>query len=184
MEKLVKDCRANMEKRLSALERELTRVRTGRASITLLDGIKVDYYGTPTPLSQVSSLSTPDARTIIVSPYEKTLVGEIEKAILKADLGVNPANDGNVIRVPIPQLTEERRKELAKSIRKMGEEAKISIRHARRDANDAIKKAEKAKELPEDQSKKLQSDIQKQTDEYVKKVDEKLKTKETEVMTV
>ena len=184
MKETIKECRANMDKRLSALDRDLLRVRTGRASITLLDGVKVDYYGAPTPLSQVSSLSTPDARTIIVSPYEKNIIGEIEKAILKADLGINPANDGNVIRVPIPQLTEERRKDLAKSIRKMGEEAKISIRHARRDANEIIKKAEKSKELAEDESKKLQANIQKQTDEYVKKVEERLKKKESEVMTV
>ena len=177
-------CTEKMEKRIQAFDKELLRVRTGRASVTLLDGIRVDYYGNPTPLNQVSTLSTPDARTIVVSPFEKPLLGEIEKAIHKADLGVNPTNDGNIIRIPIPQLTEDRRKEIAKSIRKLAEDAKISVRHSRRDANDSIKKAEKDKEIAEDESKKMQSTIQKETDKFVALIDEKCHAKEKEVMTI
>ena len=177
-------CTEKMEKRIQAFDKELLRVRTGRASVTLLDGIRVDYYGNPTPLNQVSTLSTPDARTIVVSPFEKPLLGEIEKAIHKADLGVNPTNDGNIIRIPIPQLTEDRRKEIAKSIRKLAEDAKISVRHSRRDANDSIKKAEKDKEIAEDESKKMQSTIQKETDKFVALIDEKCQAKEKEVMTI
>lgn len=177
-------CIDSMKKRIQGLEKDLTRVRTGRASVTLLDGVKVDYYGTPTPVNQVGSLSTPDARTIVISPYEKNLIQEIEKSIMKADLGLQPTNDGNVVRIPIPALTEERRKDLAKSLKKMGEDAKVSIRHARRDANDAIKKMEKAKDISEDDSKKWQGDIQKQTDDHIKIVDEKISAKEKEVMTL
>ena len=173
-----------MEKRLTSFDKELSRVRTGRASITLLDGVRVDYYGTPTPLNQVSTLSIPDARTIVVTPFEKKIIGDIERAIQKADLGINPTNDGNIIRVPIPQLTEDRRKEIAKSIKKLGEEAKISIRHARRDANDIIKKAEKSKDLAEDDSKKMQQEIQKETDRFINLVSERITKKEKEVMTV
>lgn len=184
MNAIITDCKANMEKRLAAFEKDLTRVRTGRASINMLDGIRVEYYGTPTPLNQVSSLSTPDARTILISPFEKSLIQDIEKAIMKADLGVQPTNDGVVIRIPIPQLTEERRKDIVKQLKKMAEEAKVSIRHIRRDANEAVKKAEKDKEVTEDESKQLQQEIQKQTDIFVKKVDERLAGKEKEVMTI
>jgi ribosome recycling factor len=173
-----------MSKRLQAFDRDLTRVRTGRASIAMLDGIKVDYYGAPTPLNQVSSLSTPDARTIIVAPFEKTLIQAIEKSIMKADLGVQPTNDGVVVRIPIPQLNEERRKDIVKQLKKMAEDAKVGIRQARRDANEAIKRSEKDKELTEDDSKRLQADIQKETDLFIKKVDDKLAGKEKEVMTV
>ena len=184
MENLVNDCKLGMEKRLKGFETDLTRVRTGRASITVLDGVRVDYYGSPTPLNQVGTLSTPDARTIVISPFEKNLIQEIEKSIMKADLGLQPTNDGVVIRIPIPQLTEERRKDIVKQLKKMAEEAKISIRHIRRDSNDAIKKMEKSKEVTEDDSKQLQQDIQKQTDAFIKQVDERLATKEKEVMTV
>ena len=184
MDEIVSQCNQNMGKRITAFERDLARIRTGRASITMFDGVKVDYYGNPTPLNQVSSLSTPDARTIVVSPFEKNLMQEIEKAILKADLGVNPTNDGNIIRVPIPQLTEDRRKELAKSIKKMAEDAKVGIRQARKDANDKIKKAEKSKDIPEDESKRLQGDIQKETDSFIKIIEDKSSKKESEVMKV
>lgn len=184
MENLVSDCKVGMEKRLKGFETDLTRVRTGRASITVLDGVRVDYYGSPTPLNQVGTLSTPDARTIVISPFEKNLIQEIEKSIMKADLGLQPTNDGVVIRLPIPQLTEERRKDIVKQLKKMAEDAKVSIRHIRRDSNDAIKKMEKAKELTEDDSKQLQQDIQKQTDAFIKLVDERLAGKEKEVMTV
>lgn len=181
---ILEKCQEAMEKRLTSFDKELSRVRTGRASITLLDGVRVDYYGTPTPLNQVSTLSIPDARTIVVTPFEKKIIGDIERAIQKADLGINPTNDGNIIRVPIPQLTEDRRKEIAKSIKKLGEEAKISIRHARRDANDIIKKAEKSKDLAEDDSKKMQQEIQKETDRFINLVSERITKKEKEVMTV
>ena len=183
-DEIFKKCTENMDKRVKAFDKELLRVRTGRASITLLDGVRVSYYGNPTPLNQVSTMSTPDARTIIVSPFEKPLLGEIEKAIHKADLGVNPTSDGNVIRIPIPQLTEERRKEIAKSIRKLAEDAKISVRHSRRDANDAIKKAEKNKEIAEDESKKMQQTIQKETDKFISLIDDKSAAKEKDVMTI
>jgi ribosome recycling factor len=173
-----------MTKRLKTFEGDLTKVRTGRASINVLDGIKVNYYGSMTPLNQVSSLTTPDARTIIVTPFEKSVIQEIEKSILKADLGLQPNNDGNVVRIPIPQLTEERRKDIVKNLKKMAEEAKVAIRHVRRDANEEVKKAEKAKEFTEDDSKKLQAEIQKQTDAFIKKIDEKLAAKEKEVMTI
>ena len=181
---IIDECGKNMEKRLETFQRDLMKVRTGRASITLLDGIKVDYYGTPTPLNQVATLSTPDARTIVVAPFEKKLISDIERSIMKADLGIQPTNDGNIVRIPIPQLTEERRKGLVKNLKKMGEEARISIRHTRRDANELIKKKEKAKEIAEDESKKLQGEIQKQTDSYIKKVEERLEKKEAEVMTI
>ena len=185
MEKeILEKCHSSMRKRLDAFENELVRIRTGRASITLLDSVRVSYYGNPTPLNQVSTLSTPDARTIVVTPFEKSLLGEIEKAVHKADLGLNPSNDGNLIRIPIPQLTEDRRKDIAKSIRKLAEDAKVSVRHSRRDANDAIKKAEKAKEIPEDEAKKIQQTVQKETDKFISKIDERSAAKEKEVLTV
>lgn len=181
---VVKNCRDSMEKRIKAFDNDLAKVRTGRASISLLDGIKVDYYGAPTPVNQVATLTTPDARTIVVAPFEKSLISEIEKAIMKADLGATPNNDGNVVRLPIPALTEERRKDIVKSLKKMGEDAKVGIRQARRDGNDAVKKLEKDKAIAEDESKKVQAEIQKVTDEYVKKVDDKMASKEKEVLTL
>lgn len=184
MEKLVETCKDQMDKRVKAFEGELARVRTGRASITLLDGIKVDYYGSPTPLNQVGTLSTPDARTIVIAPFEKKVIQEIEKAIQKADLGVQPTSDGNVVRVPIPALTEERRKDIVKNLKKMGEECKVSLRNIRRDANDSVKKSLKDKKIGEDDAKKLETDVQKITDQYIKVVDEKLLKKEQEVMKV
>ena len=174
----------NMDKRLKAFEADLLKVRTGRASISLLDGIKVDYYGTPTPLNQVATLTTPDARTITVAPYEKKSIQDIEKAIQKADLGIQPTNDGNVVRIPIPALTEERRKDIVKNLKKLAEEAKVALRNIRRDANDAVKKQLKDKAIGEDDAKRLEGDIQKHTDNYVKLVDERLAKKEQEVMKV
>lgn len=184
MSKILETCKEKMEQRLKALEKDLSKVRTGRASINMLDGVKVNYYGNLSPLNQVASLSTPDARTIIISPFEKSLIGEIEKSIQKADLGVQPNSDGNVVRIPIPALTEERRKDIAKSIKKMGEEAKISIRGSRRDANEEVKAEEKNKKINEDESKRLQDEIQKHTDSYVKKIDDRLVAKEKEIMTI
>lgn len=184
MDKIVDDCKQNMDKRLKGLEVDLSKVRTGRASITILDGIKVDYYGSPTPLNQVATLSTPDARTITVAPFEKKLIQDIEKAIQKADIGIQPTNDGNVVRIPIPALTEERRKDIVKNLKKMAEECKVAIRNIRRDANDAIKKQLKDKVIGEDDSKRLEADIQKHTDQFIKFIDERLAKKEQEVLKI
>jgi ribosome recycling factor len=184
VDKIVTDCKQNMDKRLKGFEGDLAKVRTGRASITLLDGIKVDYYGTPTPLTQVATLATPDARTITIAPFEKKLIGDIEKAIRIADIGIQPTNDGNVIRIPIPALTEERRKDIVKNMKKMSEEAKVSIRNIRRDANDALKKQLKDKAISEDDLKRLEGEVQKHTDSYIKQLDERLAKKEAEVMKI
>lgn len=177
-------CKQNMEKRLKSFDNDLMKVRTGRASITMLDGIKVDYYGSPTPLNQVATLSTPDARTITVAPFEKKLIQDIEKAIMIADLGVTPNNDGHVVRIPIPQLTEERRKDIVKNLKKIAEEAKVGMRNVRRDANDEVKKQLKDKVIAEDESKRLEDLIQKQTDSYIKMIDERVAKKEQEVMKI
>ena len=184
MADFIAKCKDEMQKRIGAFDKDLTRVRTGRASINMIDGIKVDYYGSLSPLSQVATLSTPDARTILISPFEKKLIQEIEKAIMKADLGLQPNNDGVVVRIPIPQLTEERRKDIVKQLKKMGEEAKVLIRHIRRDINEEVKKAEKAKEITEDESKGFQDEVQKLTDGNIKLLDDKMAKKEKEVMTL
>jgi ribosome recycling factor len=184
MNELMQECRGAMEKRLKAFENDLMRVRTGRASINLVDSVRVDYYGTPSPLNQVATLSTPDARTIVIAPFERTLIQEIERSIHKADLGLQPTNDGNVVRIPIPQLTEERRKEIAKSLKKLVEEAKIGVRQARKDANDDIKNEFKKKSITEDDVKKFEKDIQKVTDEFIVKIDERFSKKEKEILTV
>lgn len=181
---ITKNCEQEMQKRIKGLDGDLTKVRTGRASIAVLDRVRVDYYGSPTPINQVATLATPDARTITVAPFEKNLIGEIEKSILKADLGFSPTNDGTIIRIPIPQLTEDRRKEIVKNLKKLGEDAKVSIRKERKDANDEIKKREKAKELSEDDSKRIQKEVQDITDKYIKVIDEKIALKEKEVMTI
>lgn len=178
----VDQCKQNMDKRVKSFESDLTKVRTGRASVALLDGIKVDYYGSPTPLNQIATLTTPDARTIVVSPFEKKNIQDIEKAIMKADVGVQPTNDGNVVRIPIPALTEERRKDIVKNLKKTAEEAKVAIRNVRRDANDALKKSLKDKVISEDDSKRLEADVQKHTDSFIKAIDERLTKKEQEVM--
>jgi ribosome recycling factor len=184
MSDVLKNCKDSMEKRLKSLDGELKQVRTGRASVSVLDNVRVDYYGNPTPLNQVATMATPDARTITIAPFEKKLIGEIEKAIHKADIGVQPTNDGNIVRLPFPALTEDRRKDIVKGIKKIAEEAKISIRNVRRDGNEEIKKLEKDKKISEDERKKLENDIQKHTDTYVKLIDEKMATKEKEVMTI
>jgi len=176
--------KAGMEKSIDALKKDFTRVRTGRASTSLLDDIRIDYYGTPTPLSQVGTLVVPEPRLITIQPWEKKLITEIEKAILKSDLGLNPVSDGNLIRIVIPPLTEERRKEMVKQIKKMGEETKIAIRNIRRDANESLKKLEKDKEISEDELKRGEKEIQDLTDLYVKKTDEVVTTKEKEVMEI
>lgn len=169
---------------VDALHREYGGIRTGRASISLLDGIRVDYYGTQTPLSQVANLSTPDPRLITVQPWDASLVKEIERAILKSDLGLTPGNDGRLIRLPIPPLTEERRKELVKVVKRMAEECRISIRNSRREAIEAIKKSEKDKDVSEDDSHKAQDNIQKLTDDFIKQINTIQEHKEQEVMEV
>lgn len=181
---IIKKTRAGMDKAIDALKKEFTKVRTGRASTALLDDIRVDYYGTPTPLNQVGSLTVPEPRMITIQPWEKNLISEIEKAILKSDLGLNPNSDGQVVRIVFPPLTEERRKEMVKLTKRMGEEAKIAIRNARRDANEALKKLEKSKEISEDQLKRGEKDVQEFTDQFVKKVDDLVAAKEAEVMEI
>lgn len=176
--------RNGMEKAIQALKKDFSKVRTGRASIALLDDIRLDYYGTPTPLNQVGTLAVPEPRLITIQPWEKKLIPEIEKAILKSDLGLNPASDGQLVRIAIPPLTEERRKEMAKLIKRMGEDAKIAVRNARRDGNEGLKKLEKNKEISEDELKRGEKEIQEITDQYVKKTDEIVALKEKEVMEV
>ncbi len=183
-EDVLKNLKNRLDKSLEALSKEFSRVRTGRANIAILDGVKVDCYGAKTPLNQVASLSVPDPRTIMIQPWDKGVIGDVEKAILKSDLGLTPANDGNVIRIRIPDLTEERRKELTKVVRSQAEDCHVSQRHGRREAIDALKKLEKEKEITEDELRKYSDEVQKKIDEYGKKVDEILKKKEAEIMEV
>ena len=182
MDAVKKDAEERMEKALAALERDFSKLRTGRASTSLVDGLKVDYYGTPTPIGQLASVATPDSRTITIQPWDRGSFALVEKAILKSDLGLTPINDGKIIRIGIPPLTEERRKDLTKVSRKYGEEAKVAIRNIRRDANDSLKKLEKDKVHSEDEIKKAQDAVQKLTDSYVAKVDQKCQAKEKEIM--
>lgn len=176
------DAEERMEKALVALDREFGKLRTGRAQTSLVDGIKVDYYGTPTPISQLASVAVPDSRTLTIQPWDRSAFPLVEKAIMKSDLGLTPMNDGKLIRISIPVLTEERRKELVKLSRKYGEEAKVAIRNVRRDANDHLKKLEKGKDVSEDDVRKAQEDVQKITDKYVAKADDKCTAKEKEIM--
>ncbi|MEN6413158.1 MAG: ribosome recycling factor [Veillonellales bacterium] len=175
---------ARMKKALDALRKELATLRAGRATPALLDKITVDYYGTPTPVNQVANISIPEPRMITIQPWEKSMVAQIEKAILKSDLGLTPNSDGIVIRLSIPQLTQERRGELVKVIHKKAEESRVAIRNLRRDANDAAKKLEKDKITSEDETKKSQEEIQKLTDKYIKEVDHIMTAKEKEIMEV
>ena len=184
MEELVKETSARMERNIEAFRKELGKVRTGRASFSLLDGVKVDYYGTPTPLQQVGTLSVPESRLITVTPWDTKMIGPIEKAIQGSGLGLNPSSDGKTVRIPIPPLTEERRKELAKVVRKMGEDARVAVRNVRREAIEKLKDREKKKEVSEDVVKRGQERIQKETDAHVKKIDEILKSKEQEILEV
>jgi ribosome recycling factor len=181
---VIKKARSGMDKAVEALKKDMTKVRTGRASTNLLDDVMVDYYGTPTPLNQVGTLSVPESRLITIQPWEKKLLPEIEKAIFKADIGLTPSSDGQIIRLVIPPMTEERRKEMGKLIRKMGEDAKVAARSARRDANDALKKLEKNKEISEDDHKRGEKEIQDLTDSYVVKIDELVAGKEKEIMVI
>ncbi|MBX7150737.1 ribosome recycling factor [bacterium] len=178
------DTEEKMKKSIESVRHELSHLRSGRATTTLLDGVKVDYYGTPTPLNQVANVGAPEARLLTIQPWDKSMVPAIEKAILTSDLGLNPTNDGTMIRIPIPPLNEERRKELVKLGKKYAEDGRIAVRNIRRDANEHIKKAEKNHEVSEDDSKHAQDKIQKMTDSYVKKIDEMLVIKEKEIMEV
>jgi ribosome recycling factor len=181
---VIKNTRSAMDKALEAQKKDLSRVRTGRATTTLLDEIRVNYYGTPTPISQVGTLAVPEARLITIQPWERNLVPEIEKAILKSDLGLNPVSDGILIRLSIPPLTEERRKEMVKQVRRMCEDTRVSIRTVRRDANEAMKKLEKDKEVSADELKRGEKEIQDLTDQYIKKAEETVAAKEKEIMEI
>ncbi len=173
-----------MDAALEHLKRELAGLRTGRASLALLDGVKVDYYGTPTPLKQIATLSVPESRLITIQPWEPPMVKEIEKALLASGLGLTPSNDGKIIRLPIPPLSEERRKELAKLCKKHGEEAKVAVRNIRREGNEELKHLQKDSKISEDDLRKAETEVQKLTDQYVQKVDEILKKKEEEIFEV
>lgn len=177
-----KDAKERMEKALETVRSDFAKLRTGKATPALLDGIRIDYYGTPTPLKQVANISAPEPRLLVVQPWERNMLAEIERAIIKSDLGLNPTNDGIVIRIPIPQLSEERRRELVKIAKKNAEEGRVAVRNIRRDVNERLKKAEKAGEISEDESRNAQEDIQKLTDEYIKKIDDLLASKEKEIM--
>jgi ribosome recycling factor len=183
-QELKKRTHERMNSAIEALKKDFTSIRTGRASLALLDGMAVDYYGTMTPLQQLASLSIPESRQIAIQPWEQRIIPDIEKAILRSDLGLTPMNDGKTIRINIPELTEERRKQLVKVVRKRGEDAKVAVRNIRRDSNDELKKLEKDKLLSEDDAKKQHEEIQQITDQYVKKVDETLQHKEKEILEV
>ena len=183
MEKeILKNVKAEMDKSIESLEKEFSKVRTGRASVSLLDGVRVDYYGTPTPLNQLATISIPESRLITIQPWDATVLKEIEKAIQKADLGLTPGSDGKIIRVAIPPLTEERRKELVKLVKKMSESAKVAIRNHRRKANDDLKALKNDKKINEDDHFKTQDEVQKVTDDYIKKCDDLTKHKEDEIL--
>ena len=182
MQTLVKDVEGRMTAALDTLGRELASVRTGRASTALLDGIRVDYYGTPTPINQMASISVPDARTLVIQPWEANQLKAIEKAIMASDLGLTPQNDGKVIRLAMPSPTEERRKQLAKSVHKIAEESRIAIRNIRREANDKLKGMARDKKGAEDDERRGHDQIQKTTDKFIAKVDELLKKKEQEIL--
>lgn len=183
-QELKKSVEQSMKKSLDVFVNELKKVRTGRAHVTLLDSVTVNYYGNPSPLNQVASISTPDAKSFLIAPWEVSILKDIVAAIIKANIGMTPQNDGKVIRLKVPDLTEERRKDLVKNVKKISEDARISIRMSRRNANEAIKKALKAKEISEDDQKRFSEDIQKTTDEYIKKVDEISNQKETDLLKV
>ena len=182
MQDLLKDLDGKMTTAIDALSRELASVRTGRASTALLDTVRVDYYGTPTPVNQIASISVPDARTLLIQPWEAPQLQAIERAIIKSDLGLNPANDGKLIRLTMPTPTEERRKQLARTVHKIAEEGRVAIRNVRREANDRLKAMAKDKKVSEDEERRGHDQIQKTTDRFVAKVDELLKKKEQEIL--
>jgi ribosome recycling factor len=179
---LVKDIEARMNTAIDTLTREFASVRTGRASTGLLETVRVDYYGTPTPVTQTASASTPDARTLLIQPWEAAQLGAIEKAILKSDLGLTPVNDGKVIRLTMPTLTEERRKQLAKTVHKLAEDGRVAVRNIRREANDRLKAMGRDKKVSEDEERRAHDQIQKTTDRYIARIDELVKKKEQEIL--
>jgi ribosome recycling factor len=181
---LFKDVDHRMQMSVEHVKHEFTGLRSSRASVTLVEHIKVPYYGNPTPLNQVANINVPEPRLIVIQPWEKKLIGDIEKAIMTADLGLNPINDGVNVRIPIPPLTDERRKELIRHVHKLAEEGRVGIRNVRRDANDQLKKAEKDSEISEDNSKRAVSNVQELTDKYIKAIDDAVKAKEEDIMTV
>ena len=181
---LHKELEQKMNKTIDALKHEYTTIRAGRANAQMLDKVRVDYYGTPTPVNQMAAISVPEPRTLMINPWDKSSMAEIEKAIRNSDLGLNPTNDGEVIRISIPSLTEERRKELAKKVQKVSEDFKVRIRNERREANDTIKKMEKDSELTSDESKKAQDEVQKITDKFIKEIDSIADSKEKDIMEV
>lgn len=180
----IEDAKERMQKAVHNIASELSRIRTGKATTALLDGIKVDAYGQQMPLNQIASIGTPEVRLLTIQPWDKTIIKEIEKAILKSDLGLNPSNDGTIIRLAIPQLTEERRRDMVKLIKKSGEDTKIAIRNIRRSANEQLKKSEKDHEIREDECYRALEDVQKETDQFIDKVNDLLKKKEEEIMQV
>jgi ribosome recycling factor len=184
VDEIFEDLKERMGKSIDSLKREYSRLRTGRASVSLLDGIRVTYYDTPTPLNQMASLAVPEPRLIVIQPWDKTAIGDIEKAILKSELGLTPMNDGKVIRIAIPPLTEERRKELVKVARKMAEDNKVAIRNIRRDANDMLKDLKTEKEITEDDLYRSQDEVQKLTDDFISQVDELCAAKEKEILEI
>ena len=183
-DKVKSELNAQMLRSIEGFQKQSAKLRTGRAQPSVLDNIVVDYYGTPTPLKQVAQVSTPEARLLQIQPFDKSMIPKIEKAILGANIGLTPGNDGNFVRIPFPALTEDKRKEIVKDVKKIGEETKVAIRNIRRDQNELVKKAEKSRDISEDQLKKYQDEIQNITDEYIKKVDKLISAKEAEVMTV
>lgn len=183
-QEVMNQSKERMDKAIAAFNRELASIRAGRANANVLDRITIDYYGAPTPINQLASINIPEARLLVITPYDKSSMSDIEKALMKSDLGLTPSNDGSVIRLNFPALTEERRKELAKLVKKEAEEAKVGIRNIRRDTNDDLKKGEKNGDLTEDDLRGYTEDVQKQTDDYIRKVDEIAKEKEQEIMEV
>ncbi len=184
IEPVKKSAKDAMDKAVNALLDQLKKVRTGRAQISMLDNVRVNYYGNMTPLNQVSAISTPDAKSFLIAPWEAQMLKEIEQSIIKSDLGMSPINDGKVIRLKVPDLTEERRKEMVKNIKKVVEDAKVAVRMARRDANEALKKGLKDKAISEDDNKRAEAEIQKTTDQYIEKIDKLAAEKEKEIMTI
>lgn len=183
-QQVLNQAQEKMTKSINAFSRELASIRAGVANASLLDRITVDYYGSPTPINQMAGISVPEARLLVIQPYDKSILGEIEKAIMRSDIGITPTNDGNVIRLAVPALTEERRKELVKQVKKESEEAKVAVRNVRRDANDDLKKLEKNGEITEDELRGFNDDIQKLTDSSIVKIEELVKEKEKEILTV
>ena len=184
MSEKVKEYSDKMDKTIDHLQNEYATIRAGRANPHVLDKLRVDYYGTPTPIQQVGNVSVPDPRTIQIQPWEKSILKDIEKAIQASDIGINPTNDGNVIRLVFPELSEERRKDLAKEIKKKGEDAKVAVRNIRRDGNDAFKKLGKSEDISEDEIKQLEDELQKLTDKFIKQVDQMVDEKSKDILTV